>query len=66
MVDRYLAEHLPKSSSTYVEIPDAMHFSFMQLCKPGAAALIEEDIPGDGIVCKDDRDTAYQQCARCG
>ncbi|PRA79326.1 lipoprotein signal peptide [Ochrobactrum sp. MYb29] len=49
----YLAEHLPKSSSTYVEIPDAMHFSFMQLCKPGASALIEEDTPGDGIVCKD-------------
>ena len=49
----YLAEHLPKSSSNYVEIPDAMHFSFMQLCKPGAATLIEEDTPGDGIVCKD-------------
>ncbi|NNU62941.1 alpha/beta hydrolase family protein [Ochrobactrum soli] len=49
----YLAEHLPKSSSTYVEIPDAIHFSFMQLCKPGAAKLIEEDTPGDGIVCKD-------------
>ncbi|WP_235913447.1 alpha/beta hydrolase family protein [Brucella tritici] len=49
----YLAKHLPKSSSNYIEIPDAMHFSFMQLCKPGAAALIEEDTPGDGIVCKD-------------
>lgn len=49
----YLAQYLPKASSTYVEIPDAMHFSFMQLCKPGAAALIEEEMPGDGIVCKD-------------
>jgi len=49
----YLAEHLPISSSTYIEIPDAMHFSFMQLCKPGAATLIEEDTPGNGIVCKD-------------
>lgn len=49
----YLAEHLPKASSTYVTIPDAMHFSFMQLCKPNAVALIEEETPGDGIVCKD-------------
>lgn len=49
----YLAAHLPAATSSYVEIPDAIHFSFMQLCKPGAAALIEEDTPGDGIVCKD-------------
>ncbi|MGF6258660.1 alpha/beta hydrolase family protein [Ensifer sp. LBL] len=49
----YLAERLPKNASTYVEIPDAMHFSFMQTCKPGAAALIEAETPGDGIVCKD-------------
>jgi len=25
----------------------------MQLCKPNAIALIEEETPGDGIVCKD-------------
>ncbi len=49
----YLAEHLPKTSSAYVEIPDATHFSFMQPCKPGAVELIEEETPGDGIVCKD-------------
>lgn len=49
----YLAQHLPKATSTYVEIPDAMHFSFMQLCKPDAVALIEEETPGDGIVCKE-------------
>ncbi|AQZ49634.1 alpha/beta hydrolase family protein [Martelella mediterranea] len=49
----YLAQYLPAASTTYVEIPDAMHFSFMQLCKPGAAALIEEETPGEGIVCKD-------------
>ncbi|WP_439530788.1 alpha/beta hydrolase family protein [Pannonibacter sp.] len=51
----YLAEHLPAVTSTYVEMPDAMHFSFMQLCKPGAVELIEEETPGDGIVCKDGR-----------
>ncbi|TIO08005.1 MAG: alpha/beta fold hydrolase [Mesorhizobium sp.] len=49
----YLAAKLPSATSSYIEIPDAMHFSFMQLCKPGAVALIEEDTPGDGIVCKD-------------
>lgn len=49
----YLVNHLPKTSSTYVEIPDAMHFSFMGLCKPGAVALIEREEPGYGVACKD-------------
>ncbi len=49
----YLAQHLSKASTTSVTIPDAMHFSFMQLCKPNAVALIEEETPGDGIVCQD-------------
>lgn len=49
----YLAEHLPKSSSTYVEIPDAMHFAFVGLCKPGAVAFIEKVEPGNGVICKD-------------
>jgi predicted dienelactone hydrolase len=49
----YLAEHLPKKSSTYVVVPDAMHFSFIGLCKPGAVAMIEKEEPGDGVVCKD-------------
>ncbi|MGU3575133.1 alpha/beta hydrolase family protein [Brucellaceae bacterium C25G] len=50
----YLKQYLTKPSSTYVEIPDAMHFSFLQSCKAGAVELIEEETPGDGIVCKDD------------
>lgn len=49
----YLADHMPDTSSTYVEIPDAMHFSFMGLCKPDAAALIEKEEPGNGVACKD-------------
>lgn len=49
----YLADHLPKSTSTFVEIPDAMHFSFMGLCKPGAVELIEKEEPGNGVACKD-------------
>lgn len=63
----YLAADLPKATSSYVEIPDAMHFSFMQACKPGAIDLIEEDTPGDGIVCKDggtrDREAIHRQVA---
>jgi len=49
----YLSANLPASTSRYVKIPDAMHFSFMQLCKPGAEAAIEEESPGDGVVCRD-------------
>jgi predicted dienelactone hydrolase len=53
MESGYLAAHLPRESTRYVAMPNAMHFSFMQECKPGAAALIEEETPGDGIVCRD-------------
>lgn len=49
----YLAEHLPKPSSTYVEVPDAMHFTFLGLCKPDAGAFIEKVEPGNGVICKD-------------
>lgn len=49
----YLVEHLPKPSSTYVEIPDAMHFAFVGLCKPDAVVLIEKAEPGNGVICKD-------------
>lgn len=49
----YLAAGLPMSMRDYVVVPDTMHFSFMQLCKPGAVAMIEARAPGDGVVCKD-------------
>jgi len=48
-----LARRLPKASTHYVEISDASHFSFMAQCKPGAAAMLDEDAPGDGIICQD-------------
>ncbi|WP_395606450.1 alpha/beta hydrolase family protein [Pseudomonas sp. B22129] len=48
-----LAKRLPKASTTYVDISDANHFSFMSICKPGAIALIEEGSPGDGMICRD-------------
>lgn len=49
----FLAQYLPKNNYEYTVYPDAAHFSFMQLCKPGAIEMIEEENPGDGIVCKD-------------
>lgn len=49
----YLAAFLPPSRVRFTVIPDASHFSFMQLCKPNAAKLIEEDAPGEGIICRD-------------
>jgi len=48
-----LAKRLPAASSRYVEISDATHFSFLPVCKPGAQVLLEEDVPGDGIICRD-------------
>lgn len=48
-----LAKRLPPATSRYVEIKDASHFSFLSMCKPGAVALLEEDAPGDGIICRD-------------
>ncbi|WP_104902739.1 alpha/beta fold hydrolase [Pseudomonas sp. LH1G9] len=48
-----LARRLPTASTRYVAISDATHFSFMSICKPGAVALIEEDSPGDGVICRD-------------
>lgn len=49
----YLADHLPPTTTQFALVPGALHFSFMQLCKPGAAALIEEEAPGESIVCRD-------------
>ena len=49
----YLAAGLPMTMREYVVVPDAMHFSFMQLCKPGAVEMIEKRSPGDGVACKD-------------
>lgn len=49
----YLAEHLPKATTSFHMIADALHFSFLQLCKEGAVQLIEAESPGEGIVCTD-------------
>ncbi len=54
MESGYLAEHLPLFNRRYQVYEQATHFSFVQMCKPGAIALLEEEVAGDGIVCKDE------------
>lgn len=49
----YLATYIPADRQRYRRVEGATHFSFMQMCKPGAAALIEQEAPGEGIVCED-------------
>ncbi|MFJ2280711.1 alpha/beta hydrolase family protein [Pseudomonas sp. NPDC087803] len=48
-----LAKRLPAATTRYVEISDATHFSFTSMCKPGAIEMLEEDAPGDGVICRD-------------
>ncbi|MGV0758950.1 alpha/beta fold hydrolase [Tistrella mobilis] len=50
---RRLAGLLPDRSADFHELPDAAHFSFIGLCKPGAAAILDREQPGDGILCRD-------------
>ncbi len=57
----FLAQYIPKNHRQYIVYPDAAHFSFMQLCKPGAIELIEEEEPGDGIVCQDGHDRSRDE-----
>ncbi|MBC5831471.1 alpha/beta hydrolase family protein [Vibrio metschnikovii] len=51
----FLAEHIPLLSRRYKVYEQAMHFSFLPICKPGAIHLLEEEVQGDGIICKDGR-----------
>lgn len=49
----YIAEHMPLNSRRYKVYEKATHFSFIQACKPGAIPLLNEEVQGDGIICKD-------------
>ncbi|KAA8997642.1 alpha/beta fold hydrolase [Affinibrenneria salicis] len=50
---RVLMQYLPRQSTGYWEIAEATHFSFMQRCKAGAEAILNEANPGDGMICLD-------------
>ncbi|MEH0874578.1 alpha/beta fold hydrolase [Pectobacterium cacticida] len=56
-----LARKLPPAHSTYKEIADATHFSFMQRCKPGAIDIINAESPGDGMICLDGGERSREQ-----
>ncbi|OON38879.1 lipoprotein signal peptide [Izhakiella australiensis] len=49
----YLAAALPRQRVQFVSVAGATHFSFMQSCKPGAEAIINQNAPGEGIICLD-------------
>lgn len=61
----YLLQHLPAGATQSLTIGDATHFSFLPVCKDGAAALLEAEQRGDGVVCidggKGDRKTIHRQ-----
>lgn len=64
----YLQANLAPTTSSLLVIADASHFSFLQRCKPGAAALLREDTPEDEVICKDgdgrSREAIHQQAAQ--
>lgn len=53
MESGFLAQHMPAATTQTLTIQDAGHFSFLQLCKPGAVAILNEEEPGDGMICLD-------------
>ncbi|WP_434568026.1 alpha/beta fold hydrolase [Vibrio chagasii] len=57
----YIAEHVPLNSRRYKVYEKATHFSFIQNCKPGAIVMLNEEVPGDGIICKDGIGTSRDQ-----
>ncbi|WP_047306208.1 alpha/beta hydrolase family protein [Pseudomonas fluorescens] len=64
----YLNAHLASPPSRYEVLANASHFSFMQICKPGAVALLKEEAPGDEIICRDgdagDRQGIHRQVTK--
>lgn len=56
----YLATYIPSKLIQFKIIEGATHFSFMQLCKPNAESLINQESPGDGIVCHDGPNTTRE------
>lgn len=53
MESRALAAALPAGQLTYLEPDGLSHFDFMGLCSDQAVAILQEDSPGDEIICRD-------------
>jgi len=58
---RPITKHLPEHSH-YHEIKEAAHFSFLQVCRPGASELLAED--GEAFVCEDGGDKSRSEIHR--
>jgi len=53
LYSRNLAASLPPSTTTYQEIADARHFSFVTECKPSDFDILRVEGRGDEVVCID-------------
>ncbi|WP_215781971.1 alpha/beta fold hydrolase [Paludibacterium sp. B53371] len=49
----YVAASLPSDNRHYQVIEDALHYSFMQVCRPGGSELLAREQPDDSIICHD-------------
>lgn len=49
---RALADALPESTATHIELDDAGHFDFMGVCVEGGYDILKREEPGDEIVCQ--------------
>ena len=49
----YIAAKMTPHWRQYEIVAGATHFSFMQVCKPGAEKRLREGSPGDEVVCQD-------------
>lgn len=65
LMSRPLAVRMPPATTRYLEIADAGHFSFLPVCKPGAAAILTAE--GEPAICADgggrDRVALHRQIA---
>lgn len=64
---RHLVELLPAATTRYLEVAGAAHFSFLPICRPGAAELLAKESPDDAVVCRDgegaDREALHRRVA---
>ena len=50
---RALVAQLPEEHVTYIEPENLAHFDFLGLCTDKATPILEDEMPGDGMICID-------------
>jgi predicted dienelactone hydrolase len=53
---RALFAQLPKTTTTYIEPATLAHFDFLGMCTENAVAILNDEAPGDGMICTDGAD----------